>query len=84
MTLLFGLGIYITGFILSIIFLSIFGKKIGLDYSGEKDYSNYEDWDSNVHAYTTYSIVWIVFYPILFIVLIWYLLTLFTSIFIKD
>jgi len=82
MTLIF--GIYILGFILSIIFLSIFGKKIGIDYSEEKNYVNYDDWDSNKTAYTAFSFVWPVFYLILIIGGFWYLLTLFTSIFIKD
>jgi CRISPR/Cas system-associated endonuclease/helicase Cas3 len=84
MTLIFGFGVYIIGFILSIIFLSTFGKKIGIDYSGEKNYVNYDDWDSNKTAYTTFSLVWPFFYLILIIGGFWYLLTSLTSLIIKD
>jgi hypothetical protein len=50
--------VYVLGFICTVAFLNKFGKRIGIDYSAPKDYSNYDDWDSNEQAYTAFGIFW--------------------------
>ena len=51
--------IYLIGFIAVLTFLKYFGKRIDLDYdNNEKNYGNMDDWDSNVNAYTAFSILW--------------------------
>lgn len=59
--------LYLLGMILTFGFWAKFGKVIGFDYSGEKTYVNYDDWDSNSQAYTAFSICWPIMVPILLI-----------------
>lgn len=85
MTILTILGTYFLGFLLTLLFFSTFGKKIGFDYSGPHDDDTYyDDWQSNKEAYTTFSLLWLIMWVVGFFVCIWYLLTNFTSIFVKD
>ena len=76
--------IYLIGFIMTLIFLSKFGKKLGMDYSQEKTYVDYDDYDSNLQAYTVFSLTWPLLWIAGIIVGSWKLLTLFGSLFIKD
>lgn len=59
--------IYIGGFVFSLLFFKLFGKKLGFDYSGEKTYANYDDYDSNAEAYASFSVGWFVILPIMMI-----------------
>ena len=54
---------------MTLTFLKIFGKKIGIDYdSGD---NSYDDWQDNASAYLAFSICWVVVAPMfLFVVLI--------------
>lgn len=77
------IAVYIVGFILTLLFYKIFGKKIGFDYSEPHD-NDYDDWDSNATAYTSFSLVWVITVPILLIMGSWALLTTLTRKIIKD
>ncbi len=53
------IGIYVIGYLLTLLFLVVFGKKLGIDYDNRpRDYSNMEDWDSDARAYTAFSFAW--------------------------
>jgi hypothetical protein len=60
MAVLHFIGIYLIGFILTMTFLKLFGKKILVDYD-EADL--YDDYHSNAEAYTVFSSVWFVTIP---------------------
>lgn len=60
--------IYPIGFLLTLTFFKFFGVKIGFDYDNEKTYAEYDDWDSNAHAFTTFSLMWPVIVPMLLII----------------
>ena len=86
------IAVYIVGFILTLLFYKIFGKKIGFDYSGPQRFkrksfffdNDYDDWDSNATAYTSFSLVWVITVPILLIMGSWALLITLTRKIIKD
>jgi hypothetical protein len=63
--------IYFVGFVLSLLFWIKFGKELGFDYDVPKDYSNYDDWDSNAEAYSAFSLFWFIDMPIIFTYLVW-------------
>jgi hypothetical protein len=65
------LGIYIIGYILTLLFLVGFGKRLGLDYSRPRTYANQDDWKNNSEAYTAFSFGW----PLLWLVVTIYLFT---------
>jgi len=74
------LVIYIIGFILSLLFLSRYGEKIGIGgYDEPKTYVNYDDYSSNASAFTAFSLIWPIFYGLLLIVGIRLLLITFTQ-----
>ncbi len=54
------IGIYLIGFILTMTFLKLFGKKILMDYD---DAGLYDDYHSNAEAYTVFSSVWFMTIP---------------------
>jgi hypothetical protein len=61
--------IYVLGFILTLTFLKVFGKKIGIDYDSADN--AYDDWQDNASAYLAFSICWVVVAPMfIFVVLI--------------
>ena len=66
---------YGIGFLFTLIFLSIFGKKLGYDYDNRND--EYDDWESNSHAYSVFSLIWPVF---MFFNLMWGLWIVLTSV----
>jgi MFS-type transporter involved in bile tolerance (Atg22 family) len=67
--------IYVIGFILSLIFLSAFGKKkLNIDYDNAEDKWP-DDWDSNAEAYVTWSIAWPLTSLLLIIAGVWVGLT---------
>jgi uncharacterized membrane protein YkvI len=81
--IIFLIIIYILGFILTLVFFKLFGKKIDFDYSGKKD-TDYDDWESNAQAYTAFSIGWIIIIPVLLICGLWKTLLFIVKKFIKD
>ena len=73
--------IYLVGFILTLTFLKLFGKKIGIDYdSGD---NAYDDWQDNASAYLFFSITWIVTAPMFIVVVLIKSLYKFTQWFLK-
>jgi len=74
--------IYIVGFMITLTFLRLFGKKIGIDYDPPHG-SDYDDYDDNAQAYLFFSITWIVTAPMFMIVVIFKLLYRFTQWFLK-
>jgi hypothetical protein len=73
--------IYIVGFMITLTFLRLFGKKIGIDYDDVKN--EHDDWQNNAQAYLFFSIFWIVTAPMFIIVVIMKLLYRFTEWFLK-
>ena len=76
--------LYVSGFAMNIAFFTLFGRMIGFDYSGPKDYSNYDDWSDNTQAYTTFSLMWPIMDTILIVWGFWTVLTGITRVFIKS
>jgi hypothetical protein len=73
--------IYLVGFILTLTFLKLFGKKIGIDYdSGD---NAYDDWQDNASAYLSFSITWVVTAPMFIVVVLIKSLYKFTQWFLK-
>jgi hypothetical protein len=55
--------IYIVGIPISVIFLTKFGKHMGLyDYDKPKTYADFDDYSSNGSAYLAFSTMWPIFY----------------------
>lgn len=61
MIILYIIGVYLIGFILTMTFLKLFGKKILMDYD---DAGLYDDYHSNAEAYTAFSSAWFIITPI--------------------
>jgi hypothetical protein len=59
-------------------FLKIFGKQIGFDYDPPHE-GWYDDWDSNVQAYTFFSFFWFLLMPILIVIGLYQLIIKFTT-----
>lgn len=74
-------SIYIIGFILTLTFLKLFGKKMGIDYDSVDN--TYDDWDNNAQAYLAFSITWVITAPMFLIVVFFKLLYRFTQWFLK-
>lgn len=74
--------IYIVGFILTLTFLKLFGKKIGIDYDPPHE-PDYDDWENNAQAYLSFSITWIITAPMFTVVVIVKLLYKFSQWFLK-
>jgi ABC-type dipeptide/oligopeptide/nickel transport system permease subunit len=74
--------IYIIGFILTLTFLKLFGKKIGIDYDPPHE-PDYDDWENNAQAYLSFSITWIATVPMFTVVVIVKLLYKFSQWFLK-
>jgi hypothetical protein len=79
--MIYGL-IYVVGFILTLTFLKLFGKKMGIDYDPPHS-PDYDDWDNNAQAYLFFSLVWIVTVPMFLIVIFFKSLYRFTQWFLK-
>lgn len=73
--------IYIVGFIITLTFLKLFGKKIGIDYDSQDN--SYDDWENNAQAYLAFSITWVITAPMFLIVVFFKLLYKFTQWFLK-
>lgn len=58
---------YIIGFILTLTFLKLFGKKMGIDYDPPHE-PHYDDYENNAQAYLFFSLFWFVTGPIFIIV----------------
>ncbi len=74
--------IYVVGFILTLTFLKLFGKKMGIDYDPPHS-SDYDDWENNAQAYLAFSITWVVTAPMFFVVVLIKSLYKFTQWFLK-
>jgi len=61
--------IYIIGFILTLTFLKLFGKKMDIDYDPPHE-PDYDDWQNNAQAYLGFSLGWFVTAPMFTIVVI--------------
>lgn len=61
---------YLLGIVTSIFLLSLFGKKMGMDYDEPKTYVNHDDWGSNAEAFFVFSLVWPLFWCVHFMVVI--------------
>ena len=75
-------SIYIIGFILTLTFLKLFGKKMGIDYDPPHE-PDHDDWHNNTQAYLVFSLFWFVIMPILLVVGIIQLLYKFSQWFLK-
>ena len=76
--------IYIVGFFVTLTFLRLFGKKMGIDY--DPPYNGqigYNDWADNAQAYLCFSLVWVVTAPMFIFVVTIKLLYRFTQWFLK-
>ena len=74
--------IYIVGFILTLTFLKLFGKKLGINYD-PPHVSDYDDWENNAQAYLAFSITWIATVPMFLVVVFFKSLYKFTQWFLK-
>jgi len=74
--------IYIIGFILTLTFLKLFGKKMGIDYDPPHE-PDYDDYENNAQAYLLFSLTWIATVPMFTVVVIVKLLYKFTQWFMK-
>ena len=74
--------IYIIGFILTLTFLKLFGKKMEIDYDSPHD-DDYDDYKNNTEAYLFFSLSWFVTAPIFLVVVIVQLLYKFAQWFLK-
>ena len=73
---------YIIGFILTLTFLKLFGKKMEIDYNPPHD-DDYDDYKNNAEAYLFFSLSWFVTAPIFLVVVIVQLLYKFAQWFLK-
>ena len=73
---------YIIGFILTLTFLKLFGKKMEIDYDPPHD-EDYDDYKNNAEAYLFFSLSWFVTAPIFLVVVIVQLLYKFAQWFLK-
>ena len=73
---------YIIGFILTLTFLKLFGKKMGIDYDPPHE-PDYDDYKNNAEAYLFFSLSWFVTAPIFLVVVIAQLLYKFAQWFLK-
>jgi hypothetical protein len=74
--------IYIFGFILTLTFLKLFGKKMDIDYDPPHE-PDYDDYKNNAEAYLFFSLSWVVTVPIFTVVVIVQLLYKFSQWFLK-
>lgn len=59
--------IYVLGFILTLTFLKLFGKKLDIDYD-PPHCDDYDDYENNAQAYLFFSLAWFVTAPMFLIV----------------
>ena len=73
---------YIVGFILTLTFLKLFGKRMEIDYDPPHE-PYYDDYKNNAEAYLFFSLSWFVTAPIFLVVIIVQLLYKFAQWFLK-
>ena len=73
---------YVVGFILTLTFLKLFGKKMEIDYDPPHE-PDYDDWQNNAQAYLGFSLSWVATVPIFTVVVIVQLLYKFSQWFLK-
>jgi hypothetical protein len=56
------IGIYLTGYFVTLTFLKFFGKKLGVDFDGGSPWL--DDFQSNAEAYSAFSLFWFLTVPI--------------------
>lgn len=76
--------VYAIGYIMSLLILIKWGKKMGFDYSKPKTYADFDDWNNNVEAYTGISLASWLFILAIIIIGLWKGLTYITSKYVKD
>ena len=74
--------IYIIGFILTLTFLKLFGKKMEIDYDPPHE-PDYDDWQNNAQAYLGFSLAWVVTATMFIVVVFFQLLYKFSQWFLK-
>ena len=74
--------IYLIGFILTLTFLKLFGKKLDIDYD-PPHVPDYDDYENNAQAYLTFSLTWFVTAPMFIVVATIQLLYKFSQWFLK-
>ena len=74
--------IYVVGFILTLTFLKLFGKKMEIDYDSPHG-EDYDDYKNNAEAYLFFSLSWFVTAPMFTVVVIVQLLYKFSQWFLK-
>jgi len=74
--------IYIIGFILTLTFLKLFGKRMEIDYDPPHK-PDHDDWQNNAQAYLGFSLTWVAVAPIFTVAVIVKLLYKFTQWFLK-
>lgn len=75
---------YIIGYVISLVILIKWGKKMGFDYSKPKTYADYDDWNNNIEAYTGISLASWLFILVIIISVIFKGLKYITSKYVKD
>ena len=73
---------YIIGFILTLTFLKLFGKKMEIDYDPPHE-PEYDDYKNNAEAYLFFSLSWFVTAPMFIIVVFFNSLYKFVQWFLK-
>ena len=68
--------IYVVGFSVSLLALHKFGRQLGWDHYDPPHGAYYDDYDSNAHAYLTFSVFWFIFWTFYGIAGIWRLMVM--------
>jgi len=76
--------IYGIGVVVTLIFLIVCGKRLGVDIYDPPHADYYDDWSCNAHAYTGWSLAWPMFWFVGILVGLWKLLTYLTQLLINS
>ena len=71
--------VYPIGFLLALTFFKFFGETIGMGGYDPPHESDYDDWESNSHAFLAFSMGWFVVIPLMLIAGIFILLLRFSK-----
>lgn len=67
----FECGIYILMIFVTMWVLHTFKKQLDIDIYDSPHNEDYDDWDSNAHAYAVWSLGWPLVYIVLILVILW-------------
>jgi len=62
---------YAIGFLISLFLLHVFKRELGFDNYDPPHPEYYDDYDSNAHAYLTFSFIWPIFWGFMSLALIY-------------